>query len=93
LPERPVPNDPHVAFGHPQKSCDIRTGLLVVERHDDDRPFSLSETLYTVGEPFLVEVRRRLRRQRQEDGAEFLEKALSPSSAAPHVEPVIGRCL
>ena len=54
----PMANHPDVRLGDAQEAGDIRAGLLVIERHDDDRAFP-SFRSWTSGELFVVQARHR----------------------------------
>ena len=70
----------------PRKLADVRTGLLVVEGHDDHRAIAFVEALDASGELLAVETRHPRFGRRQQIGAEPLQQLLLASNAAAQVE-------
>ncbi len=79
-------NHAYIGFGNAEETGDIRGCLLVIETHDDDRPFALFQILYTANELFMVEVWHRRLDRRLEIRPKLFEQSFFPLSAAAQVE-------
>jgi hypothetical protein len=70
--DRPVANHPHVRLRYSEKPGDVRAGLLVVERHDDNRSFPFLERLQAACELLVVEFGQGRRGRREQIPAKLL---------------------
>ena len=79
-------NHPHIGFRNAQETGCIGTGLLVVERHNNDRAFAFFQIPQTASELLMVEVwHGRLDRRRQ-IRSKLFEQAFFSLSASAQVE-------
>ncbi len=70
----------------PRELASIRACLLAIESHDDDRAFSLLQTLHATPEFFIVEVRNGRLDRRQQIRPKLFEQAFSSLRVAAQVE-------
>jgi hypothetical protein len=73
--DRPVANHSHVRLRYSEKPGDVRTGPLVVERHDDNRSFPFLERLQAAGELLMVELGQGRLGRREQIRTKLLEQA------------------